>query len=262
MKGAIQIAKFAQIPVFIHWSFSLILGWIAYLCIQEGADWVISLWLATFAAAVFTCVVLHEYGHALMARRFGVQTRDIILLPMGGLARLESLPQNPIEEFYIAIAGPMVNIAIAIMLSPYLWISDFGLADFQLLFSENNAELQIYSPFQFLIPLLIGTNLMLAFFNMLPAFPMDGGRVFRALLTLALGRLKATQIAATLGQIIALIFMAAGVYFRHPIIPLVGVFVFLAAMYEYRNIKISETNRNNDPIVPDIVPKELNHLST
>lgn len=238
MKGTIQIAKFANIPVLLHWSFGLILAWVAYVSFTESGDWELALWGISFVLSLFTCVVMHEYGHALMARRFGVQTRDIILSPIGGIARLEHLPEKPMQEFYIAIAGPLVNIAIATILSPYfLW--DVGSFESIIgFFTGNPDEMEsVTSPFQFFIPALIGMNLILATFNMLPAFPMDGGRVLRSLLAIRLGRTKATRVASLLGQILAIGLLVWGVYNFQFVTALIGVFVFFTASNEYKMVK-------------------------
>lgn len=120
MRGSFQIAKFFGIPVFVHWSFGLIFAWIFYLGYSNEWNWTSISVAVAFVLALFVCVVMHEFGHALMARRFGVKTRDIILSPIGGVARLDRLPEKPMQEFYVAIAGPLVNIGIILLLLPYL----------------------------------------------------------------------------------------------------------------------------------------------
>ena len=119
MKGAFRIAKVAGIPVEVHWSFVLMIFYIIYIGQSRGMDWGTTMWLGILMLSIFFCVVLHEFGHALTARRFGVKTKDIILSPIGGVARLEKLPEKPIHEFYVAAAGPLVNLLIAIILLPY-----------------------------------------------------------------------------------------------------------------------------------------------
>ena len=120
MKGSVQIAKVFGIPVQLHWSFAFIILWICYLAYSQSWDLESTLWASLFVLALFTCVIFHEFGHALTARRYGVTTRDIILSPIGGVARLDRLPDQPQQEFMVAIAGPLVNIAIAILLFPYV----------------------------------------------------------------------------------------------------------------------------------------------
>ena len=246
MKGTIQVAKFANIPVLIHWSFGLIVAWVMYVSYADGSDLKVFLFSLVLILSMFCCVVMHEYGHALTARRFGVDTRDIILFPIGGVARLEYLPEKPLEEFYIAIAGPLVNVAIAVFLSLYFFIDANSWAYIQAFFTEDIEILeQITSPFQLFVPLLIGMNLGIALFNMLPAFPMDGGRIFRALLSLKWSRRRATLIASRLGQILAVGLFCYGVYNFHPVLPLIGIFIFFVANSEYKMVKTDELLKNH-----------------
>ncbi|NRA52109.1 MAG: M50 family metallopeptidase, partial [Phaeodactylibacter sp.] len=117
MKGVVQIAKFFGIPVQVHWTFVLIFIWVLAKGMGEAWDWETMAWMMGFVLAIFGCVVLHEFGHALTARQYGVDTRDIILSPIGGVARLDRLPENPVHEFMVAVAGPMVNVFIGVLLS-------------------------------------------------------------------------------------------------------------------------------------------------
>lgn len=189
-------------------------------------------WLSMLMLAVFVCVVMHEYGHALAARRFGVNTRDIILLPIGGVARLEKLPEKPMHEFWVAIAGPLVNIAVAAVLSIYFLIEPLDSA-MQAFRYEGGAVLA--STF---VPYLISMNILLAIFNLLPAFPMDGGRILRALLSMKMTKVKATKVASIIGQVFALGFIVISIYpMKSPIFTLLGVFVFFIARQENRNIQ-------------------------
>jgi Zn-dependent protease len=195
---------------------------------------------------LFVCVLMHEYGHALMARRFGVGTQDIILSPIGGIARLNKLPEKPLQEFLVAIAGPAVNLVIVLLLSP-LYYGVISAADrSNLLNSIFNASGNYFAPdlslSGFLIVGLFWLNIILAIFNMLPAFPMDGGRVLRALLSLKLDRTKATLYAARIGQLFAIAFAAIGL-FSQPmnfLYVFIGVFIFLTAGNEYRMVKIEK----------------------
>ncbi|MFM7155092.1 MAG: M50 family metallopeptidase, partial [Bacteroidota bacterium] len=149
--------------------------------------------------SLFVCVLLHEYGHALAARRYGVKTQDIVLMPIGGVARLEKMPDKPMQEFVVAIAGPMVNVVIAILLILGIWLfTDPAyielMTNLVISAEEGNSiieesGIQIPQPLQFAINLAI-LNIVLVVFNMIPAFPMDGGRVFRALLSMKTGRPK------------------------------------------------------------------------
>ncbi len=253
MRGALQIAKFFGIPVQIHWTFGLVFVWVFYIGFREGWDWANIVWSMLFVIALFTCVVLHEFGHALTARRYGVKTRDIILSPIGGVARLDRLPENPMQEFYVAIAGPLVNITIMAILSPYLLMvtGDQRAQLFSIINGSNNVFVRDLTPFDFFIFGLMILNGTLAVFNMLPAFPMDGGRVLRALLSIRLGRIRATRIASYIGQFFAVLLVAYGIWEASPITALIGVFVFFMAANEYRMVRMDSTLDNHT--VADVV---------
>ena len=222
-----------NIPVKIHWSFSLIFVWIFFVGWFNEFELAKVLWLSLIFIALFICVILHEFGHALMAKFYGVQTRDIILSPIGGLARLEKLPKNPIQELFIALAGPLVNFGIAMLL-------------FIVLIALNKQELALEKSFftnlgigKFnFIKLIFDMNLALGVLNLIPAFPMDGGRIFRALLSLKLSSETATKYSAILGQLLAIIAIILGfTIFKNPVLPIVGAFIFFLANQEYRNFK-------------------------
>lgn len=244
MKGTFQLAIVAGIPIKVHWSFGLLLLYVSYVAFTQGSDVANSLIYIALFVIVFLCVVLHEYGHALMARRFGVSTRDIILSPIGGIARLEFIPDKPYQEILIAIAGPAVNFVIAAVLILAESLSPQG----QDLTSPGFLRLNLSQ----VMILVAQINVILLVFNMIPAFPMDGGRVLRALLAIPFDRVRATVIASFLGQLIGLVFICAGLYeliFREPIyiggvhvssmiLALIGVFVFIVAPREVRNVKL------------------------
>ncbi len=244
MRGSIQIAKLFGIPVQLHWSFGLIFLGVLYIGFRDNMDWAAIGLLALLMLALFFCVLLHEFGHALTARRYGVRTRDIILSPIGGVARLERLPEKPIQEFYVAIAGPLVNVGIIAALSPYFLFVPaetmqevqsliqhyFGIRD--RVFTQN---MTLLDSFLFLLIALNGT---LAVFNMLPAFPMDGGRVLRALLSMQLGRVQATRIAVYIGQFLAIVLVIYGLWWDFsPVVIFIGIFVFVTAANEYRLVR-------------------------
>ena len=230
MSGSIQIAKLFKIPVLVHWSFLLLFVFVVYEGSSNNFSVVDTLWLGGFMLAIFTCVIMHEFGHALTARRYGVETRDIILLPIGGVARLNKLPEKPLHEFLVAVAGPAVNIAIALLLTPTVFLPSIGLE-----LSPNGA----INATNF-IPILIATNVFLAVFNLIPAFPMDGGRILRSLLAMRLGRVKATRIASILGQILAVVFVLASIFIlSSPILAFIGVFVFMNAWGEYKSVRLN-----------------------
>ncbi len=231
MRGSIQIAKLFNIPVLVHWSFGLLAFFVLWEGFSNDLSWEGTLWLGVFVLALFLCVVMHEFGHALTARRYGVGTRDIILLPIGGVARLDRLPEKPIHEFLVAIAGPAVNIAIVLALSPLFL---FSVVSFNVTSNAGGINAQNF------IPLLVLLNVMLAIFNLIPAFPMDGGRILRALLSMRLGRVRATKIAAVIGQLFALAFVVSSIlWVKSPMLALIGVFVFLNAWGEARSVKMN-----------------------
>lgn len=199
----------------------LLLGWVAFTEAQRGSDLNTTLLAIGFILAVFFCVVLHELGHALTAKRYGINTKMITLLPIGGVASLEKMPEKPKQELMVALAGPAVNVVIALL----LWL---------ILPSLQNMPAEDFfmhiTPANFLYMLLF-VNVVLVLFNAIPAFPMDGGRVLRALLAFKLGRVRATQIAANLGQLLAIFFVFIG-FFYNPFLILIGAFVYFGAYSE------------------------------
>ena len=234
MKGTINIMQYAGIPVRVHWSFGLIFLWVFYLGKSWNMDWEGMLWITSLIIFLFICVILHEFGHALTAKYFGVETKDIILSPVGGVARLESLPKKPIQELYIALAGPLVNIGIAIFLSLFIFTpSNWTFATLVKLGPEVNPSL-------IFIPSLIVLNLGLAVFNLIPAFPLDGGRVFRALLAIKMGKLKATNIATNLAQFFGLILFIWAVFTGSFFTIFISIFLFFAARQEKHYVYIQD----------------------
>ncbi|MHC2991002.1 peptidase M50 [Pontibacter sp. HJ8] len=221
MKWSLNLGRIAGIKILVHWTFVILLGWIVFSEMQRGSDLTTTLLSLAFVLTIFLCVVLHELGHALTAQRFGVSTKRITLLPIGGVASLERIPENPKQELLIAVAGPAVNVVIALL----LWLVLPPMRDI-----PNEAFFSRITPANFLY-LLLFINLMLVVFNAIPAFPMDGGRVLRALLAFKLGRVRATQIAANLGQLLAIFFVFIG-FFYNPFLILIGLFVFLGAYSE------------------------------
>ena len=241
MKGSVQIAKVFGIPVQLHWSFAFIFLWLLYLAYSQSWDLESTIWAALFVLALFTCVIFHEFGHALTARRYGVTTRDIILSPIGGVARLDRLPDRPQQEFMVAIAGPLVNIAIAILLFPYVLGNENTRQQLlSILDPDSNIFFIELSSVEYFALGLFFLNGTLAVFNLVPAFPMDGGRILRALLSLKLGRVRATRIAAFIGQAVAIAFVAWGIWSPNPnlILVLVGLFVFMTAASESRMARL------------------------
>lgn len=229
----------------MHWSFLLIFAWVFYLGFKENWNWTSISVSIVFVIALFICVVMHEFGHALTARRYGVHTRDIILSPIGGVARLDRLPDKPMQEFYVAIAGPLVNVAIMLLLLPYFFfVSPETMEEFRSILRgyygvRDNVFIRSMTPVDFLLFGLLMLNGTLAIFNLLPAFPMDGGRVLRALLSLRLGRAKATRIAAFIGQFFAVLLVAYGVWHDFNWVTIfIGIFVFVTAAQESRMVHL------------------------
>ncbi len=222
MKGSVKIGKFLGIDVFIHWTFIILIAWIVMLQLRTNGDLLHILTAVGFILVLFLCVTLHEYGHALAARRYGIKTKHITLLPIGGIAMLEKMPEKPAQELIVALAGPLVNFVIAAVLMIYLYASG------QPLFATQFITLTTTDNF---IQNLLKINLVLAVFNLIPAFPMDGGRALRAILALKLNRVLATRIAARTGQFIAILFVFWGL-FSNPFLVFIGIFIFLAAQAE------------------------------
>ena len=195
MRGSLQIARLFGIPVFVHWSFSFLLLFIIYLEKSRNGGWEFIAFMGLSVLVLFACVVLHEFGHALSARYYGVHTQDITILPIGGVARLDRLPEKPFQEFVVAIAGPAVNVVICILLGLILFIFyDLPLGLREMITGEINEI--ITNPLVSFLATLMRANFWLVIFNMVPAFPMDGGRVFRALLSMRFGRTWATKMAS------------------------------------------------------------------
>lgn len=192
------------------------------------------IWITLAACALFLSILMHEFGHALVARRYGVETKDIILLPIGGLARLNKLPEKPFQEFVVAIAGPLVNFLIALFLFPYLYfVMVPGVEGRGVPTPET-----IMSDYFYFIPFIFAMNIGLAVFNLLPAFPMDGGRILRALLATWLGKLQATRIAMITGQAIAIGMAVFGLTGYNYFYIIIAIFIFFAALKEFRWVKL------------------------
>ncbi|RYD40890.1 MAG: site-2 protease family protein, partial [Verrucomicrobiaceae bacterium] len=223
MKWSVRLGRFFGIDVFLHFTFLLFFAWLGYgAYVRSGHNMVETLHTIALLAGVFTCVILHEYGHALTARRFGVGTHDITLLPIGGVARLERMPANPRQELLVAIAGPAVNLAIILLILAWLIIRG------EPFFQSHTAVV----PGTFLRALLFFNGMMICF-NLLPAFPMDGGRVLRALLAMRMPYAKATRAAATVGQGMAVLFALYGLMNpEHYMILFIALFVWIGASNE------------------------------
>jgi Zn-dependent protease/predicted transcriptional regulator len=220
MKWSWKLGEIRGIGVYMHATFLILIGFVVLSHHSAGHSLTKTLEGVGFILAIFACVVLHEFGHALMADRYGIKTKDITLLPIGGIARLERMPEKPIEELWVALAGPAVNVVIAAGL--FAWLQFAGA------FAPLEQVSVTSGPF---LERLLFVNIILVVFNMLPAFPMDGGRVLRALLATKLEYALATQIAANIGQAMALFFAFIG-FFINPFLIFIALFVWIGATQE------------------------------
>lgn len=243
MKGTFRIARISGIPLRIHWTFLLIIAWVVFVGLDgEGVinlNHLSNLLISVFT--LFTCVILHELGHALAARRYGISTLNIVLLPIGGVAMLERLPVDPRQELAVAFAGPAVNFLIALIFLPVLLVMDSRvigeMSNFILNINQGAFPPFRVSFFHWFAFFLVTLNIIVGLFNLIPAMPMDGGRVLRALLAIKLPRHKATQIAATIGAIISGVIVIYGVFNKNWILVFIGLYVFTSAFGEFRTIK-------------------------
>lgn len=229
MRWSWKIGEFAGIGVYIHATFWLLILFILYIHWHEGHTLMTTLAGVIFVLAIFVCVVLHEFGHALTARKFGIQTRDITLLPIGGLARLERMPEDPKQELWVASAGPAVNVVIAAVLYGVL-VAVGAHPDFTNLRWVGGS---------FLNKLMV-VNVWLVAFNLLPAFPMDGGRVLRAFLATRMEYTRATQAAARVGQMMAFFFGFVGL-FTDPFLVFIALFVWMGAEQEAAMVQMKSS---------------------
>jgi Zn-dependent protease len=225
----LRIGSGFGIPIYLHWTFFLVPVWI----LMQPQDSSLGLeLLSTVAGLLFVCVVLHEFGHVLAARYFGIGTHDVTLYPIGGVARLKRMSERPLEEFVIAVAGPAVNVVIAVVLAcvmlPLLFIYKNSLAN------------DFVGKLGFAV---LGLNVLMVLFNLLPAFPMDGGRVFRAFLASFLSHHQATLIAVRVGMVMAILMAIGGAVSQQWMLVAVAAFVFLAGQQELAVARYREQQR-------------------
>lgn len=246
MSWSLKLITIRGIPIRVHASFLLIVLWAAYLGLMNSNEgWLRgAAFMVVFVLMLFLCVVLHELGHSLVAQLFGVKVHDITLWPIGGVARLAKMPERPYQEFLITAAGPSVNILLALGLVALalIWIGPAELA--RMITSPWQLQRVLSSMSgQALVLLLAANNGLLALFNLVPAFPMDGGRLLRSLLAVALPFGKATRIASFVGQILAagmgLVAVLMGSFF----LGLVAIFVFAAAWQERQSARATDALR-------------------
>lgn len=220
MQWSFSIGTVAGSQIRIHLTFFLLLAWIGLVYLRSGGV-PAALEGVAFIIAVFACVVLHELGHALAARRYGIATPRITLLPIGGVAELERMPEKPLHEIIVALAGPAVNVVIAGFLILLLGAT-----------VDLSTAAAIEDPATGFLARLAAINIILVLFNLIPAFPMDGGRVLRALLAIRFSRVRATQIAARIGQLAAIGFGFVGLIGGNPLLVFVAIFIYIAATAE------------------------------
>ncbi len=222
-----RVGTWAGIGVTIHWTFwFLVLFYLVSVSIERGL--LAGLGETAFVLCVFACIALHEFGHAGAAGYFGIRTLDITLLPIGGVARLERIPDQPFQELLIALAGPAVNFALAAVLLPLAMLSGTPPS------VPAPPDLTVEMSF---VAKVVAANLVLAVFNLLPAFPMDGGRVLRSLLAMRLGNVRATSIAARIGRWMALFFAIFGFWYQHYELMVLALFIFVAGTFELFSVR-------------------------
>ena len=224
--SSFQIAKVFGIPIRAHITLLIVLPLIGFDYAQAMGNHSF-FWGLITAVGLFASVVLHELGHSVVAIRKGCRPREILLLPIGGVAQMDRMPTRPLDEFQVAIAGPAVSLFLA--------LAGWGLADLFATLGMTRPALAL--------SLLSGVNLMLVLFNLLPSFPMDGGRIFRAWLTPRVGRLMATHIAAKVGRFMAIVFGVIGLFQLNIFLILIAFFIYQAASSEYRMVRIQEASR-------------------
>jgi Zn-dependent protease/CBS domain-containing protein len=236
MGGSFKIGRAFGIDVQVHWTFFLLLAFFAFAGYQRTGSLLNALVTAAVILALFLCVVLHEFGHSLVAQRLGIEVHDITLLPIGGVARLKSLPERPMDEVKIAVAGPLVNVVLAPMffaIGVLLGASPLQPAN---ILEGGGSVGQVF--------IYLGLiNVGLVVFNMIPAFPMDGGRVLRGLLASRLGAVRATDISSAVGQFFAVGFFLIGLLGGNFLLALVAVFIFFGANGEAQMVRQRELMR-------------------
>jgi stage IV sporulation protein FB len=247
MGWSISLGRIAGTEVRIHLTFFLLLAWFGLVAGAQGGS-AAAFSAVGFIVAVFACVLAHEYGHVLMARRFGIGTRDIILLPIGGVASIERMPDNPTQELLIALAGPAVNVVIAFVL-----VAFFGAS-----LGSGQSDPAALQNIDFVSRLAL-INVVLVVFNLLPAFPMDGGRALKALLSYRLDKVTATRIAARIGQAAAFGLGFLGL-FGNPLLIFIALFVFLAASHETYAVELGDATGRAK--MRDATITSFSHLET
>ncbi len=233
MGGAFKIGRFSSIDVKVHWTFLLLLAFFAFIGYQASGSPLGALMAAVTIVALFLCVLLHEFGHSLVAQRLGIEIHSITLLPIGGVSNLESLPEKPADEVKISVAGPLVSVVLALL------FFGVGLLLGATLWVPTDLFMDIGSVGQFFFYLGY-LNAVLAVFNLLPAFPLDGGRILRGLLATRLGAVRATDVSSVVGQVFAAAFFLIGLLSGNLLLALVAVFIFFGASGEAQMVRQRE----------------------
>jgi Zn-dependent protease/CBS domain-containing protein len=233
MGGAFKIGRFSGIDVRVHWTFFLLLAFFAFIGYQASGSLVGALTATVTIVALFFCVLLHEFGHSLVAQRLGLEIHSITLLPLGGVSNLESLPEKPADEVKISVAGPLVNVVLApIFIGAGLLFGAVPRLSVDL-FTGIGSVGQFFFYLGYL-------NVVLALFNLIPAFPLDGGRILRALLATRLGAVRATDISSAVGQLFAVAFFLIGLISGDLLLALVAVFIYFGATGEAQMVRQRE----------------------
>jgi len=243
MKWSWKIGRFSGIDLKIHATFAIIILWVIYNHIIAGDDLRTTVESLIFVLTIFTCVILHEFGHALTAKKYGIKTLDIILLPIGGVARLERMPEDPKQELWVTLAGPAVNVLIAFIIFLILFLTGSPIPLVNTDFFTDS-----------FLANLMALNIILVVFNMLPAFPMDGGRVLRALLALRMEYAKSTKIASKIGKAMAILFGIIGL-FSNPFLVFIAAFVWFGANQEEKMVRMKYSGglyNYKEPAITDL----------
>jgi len=247
MKWSWKIGRFSGIDLKIHATFAIIILWVIYNHIIAGDDLRTTVESLIFVLTIFACVILHEFGHALTAKKYGIKTLDIILLPIGGVARLERMPEDPKQELWVTLAGPAVNVLIAFIIFLILFLTGSPIPLVNTDFFTDS-----------FLANLMALNIILVVFNMLPAFPMDGGRVLRALLALRMEYAKSTKIASKIGKAMAILFGIIGL-FSNPFLVFIAAFVWFGANQEEKMLKMKYSGKPYNP--DNLIYTDLKTLS-
>jgi Zn-dependent protease/CBS domain-containing protein len=236
MGGSFKIGRFSGIDVRVHWTFFLLVAFFAFVGYQTSGSVVGALTSTLVIVVLFLCVLLHEFGHSLVAQRLGLEIRSITLLPLGGVSNLESLPEKPADEVKITLAGPLVNVVLA----PIFFGVGLLLGAVPRMPANVITGIGSVGEFFFYLGYL---NVVLAVFNLIPAFPLDGGRILRALLATRLGAVRATDISSIVGQLFAIAFFLIGILGGNFLLALIAVFIYFGATGEAQMVRQQEKTR-------------------